>query len=222
MIAQSMHFKVPASLVDREECLLSACSGLRVVHLGCADSPFTDESIASGKWLHTKVTNVAAQCTGVDIDLEMISRLRDRHGVLNIVYGDAEGLDTLGCGLFDVVVAGEIIEHLRNPGNFLRTAKSVLKPKGPLVITTTNAFCLRRLMRVAFGSESIHPDHNCYFSHTRLRHLVVAGWFDCIEQHNYRIRGVRPLFPYIIEYLATRVSVNVGEGIVPVRRAQSV
>jgi 2-polyprenyl-3-methyl-5-hydroxy-6-metoxy-1,4-benzoquinol methylase len=220
MKAQMMHFKLPTSLVNREEFLLSTCSSLRVLHLGCADSTFTDESIASGRWLHAKLTNVAAQCTGVDIDLEMISRLRDQRGVTNIVYGDAEGLDTLGCGLFDVVVAGEIIEHLKNPGNFLRTAKSVLKPNGRLVITTTNAFCLRRLMRVALVSESIHPDHNFYFSHTTLRHLVAACGFDCIEQHNYRIRGVRPLIPYIIEYLATKISANLGEGIIAVCRAE--
>jgi SAM-dependent methyltransferase len=190
-----------------------------VLHLGCTDTPFTDESIAAGRWLHARLSGVAAECVGVDIDEDAIQHLRDHYGVTNIVRGNAENLDSLDQGRFDVVVAGEIIEHLGSPARFLESARTVLKPEGLLVITTTNAFCFRRMLRVSLGSESVHPDHHYYFSHPTLRGLVLSCGYACVEQHNYRILHKRPLFPYIVERLAVLANANLGEGILLVCKA---
>ena len=216
------HFRLPQSIVHREEFLLSLCRGKRVLHLGCTDTPFTDESIAAERWLHAKLSGVAGECVGVDIDANAIRRLRDQYGVCNIVHGDAENLEALDRGLFDVVVAGELIEHLGNPARFLASARTVLRPDGLVAITTTNAFCFRRMLRVSFGSESVHPDHCCYFSHSTLRRLVVSCGYSCVEQHNYRILHKRPLLPYIIEFLAMKVNANLGEGIVLLCKADPI
>jgi 2-polyprenyl-3-methyl-5-hydroxy-6-metoxy-1,4-benzoquinol methylase len=213
------HFRLPKSIVRREEFLLSLCSGKRVLHLGCTDTPFTDESIAAGRWLHAQLSGAASECVGVDIDANAIRRLRDQYDVCNIVHGDAESLEQLDRGRFDVVVAGELMEHLGNPARFLASARAVLKPDGVIAITTTNAFCFRRMLRVSFGSESVHPDHHYYFSHSTLRRLVVSCGYTCVEQHNYRILHKRPLFPYFVESLAMKVNANLGEGIVLVCKA---
>jgi 2-polyprenyl-3-methyl-5-hydroxy-6-metoxy-1,4-benzoquinol methylase len=216
------HFKLPKSAVHREEFLLSLCRGKRVLHLGCTDTPFTDESIAAGRWLHATLSGSASECVGVDIDANTIRRLRDQYGVCNIVHGDAENLEQLDRGRFDVVVAGEVIEHLGNPARFLTSARAVLKPNGVVAITTTNAFCLRRMLRVSLGSESVHPDHHYYFSHSTLRRLAVSCGYYCVEQHNYRILHKSPLFPYFVEFLAMTVNANLGEGIVLVCKADPI
>lgn len=210
------HFRLPRSFTDREQLLLGLCRGRTVLHLGCADSPFTDQSLASGMWLHSKISAVAASCLGVDLDGETIQRLKRDHGVTNIVEGDAERLNEYVDRQFEVIVAGEIIEHLNNPGLFLASAKRVLAPGGTLVITTTNAFCFRRMIRIPFGVESVHPDHTYYFSHSTLRSLTSRFGYALTDAYGYRIRNKKPLIPYLVESLATTVCGNWGEGIIHV------
>ena len=210
------HFKLPSSLVDREQFILEACRGRSVLHLGCADFPYTEESLASGTWLHDKVSNVASLCLGVDLDGDSVARLRDCHAIDNIKEGDAEHLDILSLDPFDLVLAGEIIEHMNNPGLFFDTAQKVLKPNGELLITTTNTFCLRRFIRIPFGRESIHPHHTFYFSHTTLQTLARRFGYVLKEAHSYRVMQKKPLIPYIVEALATVITPNWGEGIIHV------
>lgn len=209
------HFKLPRSLVDREKFILEMCARKKVLHLGCADAPYTAERLQTGTWLHDKVTAVSAECLGVDMEQKSIEWLAETHGITNIVCGNAEALDSLN-DTFDVVLAGEIIEHLNNPGNFLETARRVLKPNGKLLITTTNAFCLRRFLRIPFGYESIHPDHTYYYSHATLE--ALAGRFGyCLQAaHAYRLPNRKPLLPYLLERLACAVTPNWAEGIVHV------
>jgi len=205
------HFKLPRSLVDREEFILKACAGKKVLHLGCADAPYTEERLKTGTWLHDKVTAVSAECLGVDMDRESIAWLQQNHSVTNVVYGDAEALDSIN-DRFDVVLAGEIVEHLNNPGRFFESVCSVLKPNGRLLVTTTNAFCLRRFLRIPFGSESIHPDHTYYYSHVTLETLARRFGYRLMEAHAYRLPNRKPLLPYLLERLGCAITPNWGGG----------
>ena len=209
-----IHFNLPKSLVDRESYILNTARGKSVLHLGCADYPFTEERIANGSWLHSKISSVSKSCVGFDLDAVTVNMLRDRYKVESLIVGDAEKLYMLAPQKFELIIAGELIEHLNNPGLFLESARKVLKPRGMLIITTANAFCLRRMMRVPFGTESVHPDHTYYFSHTTLRTLVQRFGYVIIDAASYRLPNRRPILPYIVERMATWVSPNLGEGVV--------
>lgn len=212
------HFRIPRSRVDRIRFIVESCRGKDALHLGCADHPYTRERLADGTWLHRMIGDAARSCLGVDACADALGWLRDEHGIDNLAHGDAEALDELGAGPFDVVVAGELIEHLNNPGRFLTSVRTVLRPGGRLLISTTNAFCLRRFIRVPFGSESVHPDHVYYFSHTTLHGLARRFGFALEAAHAYRLPNRRPLIPYLVERLASLVTPNWGEGIVHVYR----
>lgn len=209
-------FPLPHSLVNREEFILDICRNQNVLHLGCADSPYTVERIEKGNWLHSKLSKVASACVGIDLDSNSIQQIAEKYGINNIICGNVEKLDHLKLGLFDVVVAGEIIEHLNNPGLFLESVRSVLSPSGRLVITTTNAFCFRKFIRIPFGQESIHPDHTFYFSHTTLHSLAKRFGLFLKESYSYRHLNKDALLSYYIERFATQLSPNWGEGIIHV------
>ncbi len=207
------HYKLPSALIDREKYIVEAARGRHVLHVGCADHPFTAKRIRDGSWLHAKISAVAGSCLGVDIDYAAVEALKVEHQVNDVVVGNAEQLDELTPRTFDLIVAGELIEHLNNPGSFLETAKQVLRPGGRLLISTTNAFCVRRILRIPFGYESIHPDHTYYFSHITLRTLVCRFGYQLIHSASYRLPNSKPVLPYVVERMATWVSPNLGEGI---------
>lgn len=63
---------------------------------------------------------------------------------------------------FDTIIAGEIIEHLESPIKFIRYCKTLLKPKGRLILTTPNAIGLQY-----FLNESWCVYYKDYRGHTQ-------------------------------------------------------
>jgi 2-polyprenyl-3-methyl-5-hydroxy-6-metoxy-1,4-benzoquinol methylase len=213
-------FELPRRAADRAAFIVGLCRERRVLHLGCADSPLTTERIRHNDLLHTRITEVAKECLGIDADGEAIAEMR-RFGIQNVRTGDAEHLQDMAAGTFDVVVAGEIIEHLSNPGLFLSGVHSVLESGGHLVITTANAFCLRRLVRIPFGVESVHPDHVSYYSHATLGTLVRRFGFEPTHRLGYSLPKTSPTLPYWFDRMAGWISPNLCEGIIHVYQRRS-
>jgi 2-polyprenyl-3-methyl-5-hydroxy-6-metoxy-1,4-benzoquinol methylase len=58
---------------------------------------------------------------------------------------------------FDAIIAGDIIEHLRDPRGFLLTCHKMLRPDGKIIITTPNRNDLGNLIRKIFRREKRFP-----------------------------------------------------------------
>jgi 2-polyprenyl-3-methyl-5-hydroxy-6-metoxy-1,4-benzoquinol methylase len=73
----------------------------------------------------------------------------------NILVGDVEKLEAVPVhGPFDVVVAGDIIEHITNPGAMLEGLKRLLTLSTRIIITTPHAFGLPNYLRYMAGCFS--------------------------------------------------------------------
>lgn len=210
----NQHFELPRRLVDRENLVLELCQHKKVLHLGCIDHPLLDYRIKSGTWLHGKLARVAKELVGIDNAKNEIEYLRNEFGINNILCGDVEKLHEIKISVFDVVLAGEIIEHLSNPGLFLDGVKAFIANGGILIVTTVNAFCLRRMFRIPLGIESVHPDHKCYFSHSTLTSLLTKHGYKIKERYNYRLPKRPPWIPYLLEVASSVISPNLAEGII--------
>ena len=170
--------------IQRTELIKKMCAGKRVLHLGCTNYPYTEDSIANEMLLHFELEKVAAELYGLDSDQEGIDILA-AHGSKNLVLADLEHLEN--CELndtFDIIVAGEVIEHVNNPGLFLDGIKRFMSPDSRLILTTPNAYCAMRFfyygLRGRRGlAEPVHPDHVAYYSYSTLKVLV--------ERHGLRI-----------------------------------
>lgn len=206
--------KDPVSL--RIDYILKSCEGKCVLHVGCSNSPYTQTSLDDASLLHSQIDKVASKQYGIDIDQSGINIMKNA-GIMNVAVANVEDLvnnnpfDRID---FDVIIAGEIIEHLSNPGQFLDSIKPILtKPNSKLVITTVNAFYAMRFFVGMFsGNEGVHPDHVSYYSKSTLTKLLDMNGFEVEEFSYYSISYVykkylkqgRRWILFIIDRFATR------------------
>lgn len=80
---------------------------------------------------------------------------------------------------FGAITAWQVIEHLENPYEALRTVKKLLRPDGIFIFSIPNTFLLKnRLLFLLKGEMTRYNDgndHKVIFTHTTLRHFL-ADW----------------------------------------------
>lgn len=173
-------------LVDRVEFIKKMCEGKKVLHLGCTNYPYTESSIENNMLLHFDLKKVAGELHGFDFDREGLEILKQA-GEINLHQGDLENLDKSELNeTFDVIVAGEMIEHLSNPGLFLRGIKRFMNERTNLLITTINAYSGMRFFIYGLrghggANEPVHQDHVAYYSYKTLKMVVEREDFKVNE-----------------------------------------
>ena len=164
-------------LVDRVEFIKKMCAGKKVLHLGCTNYPFTENSIKYEMLLHTELKKVTKVLYGFDFDRAGLDILA-KSGEENLYFADLEKLDEVDLDeTFDVIIAGEMIEHLSNPGLFLRGIKRFMNENTDLVITNINAYSGMRFLIYGLRGrggvrEPVHPDHVAYYSYKTLSMVI--------------------------------------------------
>jgi 2-polyprenyl-3-methyl-5-hydroxy-6-metoxy-1,4-benzoquinol methylase len=192
-------------VVIRHEYLLNKCRGKSVLHLGAVD--YYEGQVCG---LHKRLMEVSGSLMGLDIDSEGIEKARCA-GIRNIIHGDLERLDEVNiASKFDVILAGEIIEHLANPGLFLAGVKRFFGYQTEMLVTTPNAFSLHRFLIALGGFEYVHPDHMCYYSYTTLKHLVTSRGFAIEEELAYLLEGKL----LNLRKLLSRINFNFASGLI--------
>lgn len=130
--------------------------GKRVLDLGCRTGAVTQHFL------------VGNDVVGIDVDTDALERAQARG--ISTVWGDVEEALPFDDESFDVVVAGEILEHTRFPDNVVAEIARVLKPDGVLVGSVPNAYRLKnRLTFFAGRPPEQDPTHLRMFSPAMIR-----------------------------------------------------
>ena len=80
----------------------------------------------------------------------------------------------------DLIIAGEVIEHLSNAGHFLDLIREY---SAPVILTTPNAYSLAANNAVRKGYENVNKEHVTWYSYQTLKTLVtrhdwtINEWF---------------------------------------------
>jgi len=176
-----------ANVRDRRDFIIKACENRSVLHLGCADWPLTAESLQDGTLLHLSLSKVSSRTFGIDSSEQGLSILR-AHGFRDLTQWDVEKLDQFRteCPV-EVIVAGEILEHLSNPGLCLNGISQFMRhSKSKLIISVPNAFSIRHFASLMFSKiELVHPDHTAYYSFTTLSELLRRYDLQVREIYTY-------------------------------------
>ena len=138
-------------------------------------------------WNFSVLKQHAAKLKGFDRAAAEVAQARaEGH---DIEIGDAETY--IAAEQYDVVFAGDLIEHLSNPGLFLDCAYKNLTPTGLLIIATPNAYSFAKLARIVgrlTNEPPVNPEHTCYFTPQTLQQLVVRHAFtrDRVEYCDFQ------------------------------------
>lgn len=199
------------TFVDRVGYLCELARGKKVLHLGATDSPGTKVAAQQGQLLHFQLSKVSEQLIGMDLDHEMIQWLSDHHQAVNIKCGDVESFEDYPQGDFDVIIAGEILEHLNNPGKALDCLRTIAQSSTKLVITVPNTYSFKGYVRAVLGYELIHPDHILHHSPHTLKVLLERHGF-AVENFFSYVNGGSGLFASTANQFI-RLNPRLAEGI---------
>lgn len=158
--------------------LVEFARGKRVVHVGFVDEHRLETKLGQGTWLHARLAEAASSLVGLDVEEEGV-RWAAEHGfeAHAVDAQSPEAVAALGLDPADVVIAGEVVEHLDAPGPFLHAMRELVGADGLLVVTTPNAYRLLNFLAPLGGVELVHPDHTAWHSpHTLAALLARSGW----------------------------------------------
>ena len=129
----------------------SVGNGLNILDAGCGDGVISEPVLKMGN----NVTSV---------ELPGIVTLAPRYRTPFAVAGDAERL-AFASGIFDLVIASEVVEHLWDPESFFDEAYRVLRDDGYLIIETPE------------GKGSLNYDSHRHFFTVEILERLLGGRF---------------------------------------------
>lgn len=163
-----MIHKIPElPVVDRKTYIVKQCEGKKVLHLGAASGA-----------LHEMIKVAALTAYALDI----VPMTADNYICYDLEQCHATEMPPI-TGL-ELIVAGEILEHITNPGHMLK--RIGVTYNCPLLISVPNAFASSGSLSVAKGVEMVNSDHVAYYSYWTLKTLLEkcsyqiqdTGWYN--------------------------------------------
>jgi SAM-dependent methyltransferase len=135
--------------------------GRRVLDLGCRTGALT-RAYAS-----------ANEVVGVDVDRDALEQTAELG--IETVWTDVEEPLPFAEASFDVVVAGELLEHLRRPDRLMEEIRRVLIPGGTIAGSVPNAYRLKNRLRALAGRPiEQDPTHEHLFRTRDVFRLLSA------------------------------------------------
>lgn len=155
-------------------------SGRRIADIGCCRGQFLQrlrsyhDVALTGLEIEDDERELA-EARGIETDEHYINQFDGRTMVARLPYRDES---------IDVVVAGEVLEHVVDTAGFAREVRRVLKPDGALVLSTPNLLWWKYRLAMLFGRYPECLEHKRYwredFGHVRI--FSVDRLRDLLEE----------------------------------------
>ena len=166
---------------ERVPLLVAAVGGpgRRVLDLGCRSGAVTQHYLAGN------------EVVGLDADYAALRRAAERG--IKPVHGNVEEPLPFDDRSFDVVVAGEMLEHIRAPEEVVAEVRRVLRPGGTFAGSVPNAFRLQsRLLFLAGRPPEDDPTHLHMYSPAALELLLAGFTLPALSFVGGRFRRLHP------------------------------
>lgn len=101
-----------------------------------------------------------ARLLGFDLSPTQLAKARERLPGAELRYADLTRPFELGAGSVDIAYAGEVVEHLWSPDDFLAELSRVLRPGGLALLTTPNLLSWFNRGLVVVGVGPVYVEYS--------------------------------------------------------------
>jgi O-antigen biosynthesis protein len=151
----------------------------RVLELGCSTG-----------YMSRLLVKQQCRVVGVERDADAARSARDVcERVLVVDLNDADWAGDVE-GHFDVILMGDVLEHLVHPDQLLRRVTDLLNPGGYLVISLPNVVHWRTRFNILFGNFDYQSEGTLDCTHLRFFNLHSAR--ALIENAGFQIKRFHP------------------------------
>jgi methionine biosynthesis protein MetW len=147
---------------------------VRILDLGCGD----------GKEISIYISK-KCEVHGVDIGDNILKESKKR-GLITKKHDLSKKLP-FKKEYFDIVFAGEVIEHLYDSSMFIKEIERVLKKNGKAIITTPNLAHFPDRIRLLFGKTTTQIQANHIFLKMHIRQFTFDTLLEICDENNLKL-----------------------------------
>lgn len=167
--------------VERRAYITELVKGKSVLHLGASDTGLPEASIDN------LIRENASYVYSVDI--EFPEGFEGDHGIYDLNDDSIED-DDLSNKEFDLIIAGEVLEHLTNPTGLVDFIYSLWSLPWQILITVPNCLLQNKIRETwtsddGIYNEVIHPGHYCYYTP-----YTISNWCKTVFKDVYEIEQI--------------------------------
>lgn len=160
--------------------------------LHLTDKKFLDFGCFDGTLL-SMIASRNNQFYGIDANDYAVRQARQKGIRVKQFFFDDVAKIPFGNKFFDLICAGEIIEHIYDTDFFLEEMRRILKPRGYFLLSTPNIASLGRRLMLLGGispiievspNEKDSPGHIRYFTFQTLKWLLGKHGFQVLVQRS--------------------------------------
>ncbi|MBU1036978.1 methyltransferase domain-containing protein [Patescibacteria group bacterium] len=139
-------------------------TGKKILDLGCRDGTLTKYFVEGN------------QVLGIDIDENLLTQAKNNLGIETLLLDLNDDWSALNERKFELIVAGEILEHLFFPEEIFKKVVEHLSQQGVFLGTVPNAFSLKNRIRYLLAKKKNtpleDPTHINHFNYWEFKNLL--------------------------------------------------
>jgi 2-polyprenyl-3-methyl-5-hydroxy-6-metoxy-1,4-benzoquinol methylase len=169
------HARTYRLIDDRVAYLCELAKSKAVLDIGVVEH--TSSAADNPGWLHGNLKRHAASCLGVDVLEKEVALLQEKG--FNVICADVTRQPLPQ--KFDVIIAGEVLEHLDAPGPFMASCAAMLESGGRLALTVPNPWYANVVIKNIFRRSTFvdSSDHVAWYE--------AAVLYELGQRHQLRL-----------------------------------
>jgi len=168
---------------------------VKILDIGCYDGAMLDAIRKSANQI---------DYTGIDADSKALDIAASRGAKVLKLNIESDNLP-FQSDSFDIIIIGEVLEHLKDPARILSFAKNVLKTKGILLVSLPNECTIYHRLKILFGrgidGTGFAPGYHLHFPTLKQNEDFVQQFFKIEEKKYWYHLGVGGVLEKLLNFI---------------------
>lgn len=145
-----------------------------LLDIGCGDGRFLK-----------KANDLGYKVSGIDLNRILINKIRNESDIKVYSMDLKKFNNKFSYKRFDVITFFEVLEHIKNPNNFINLVKNNLNNHGRIVVSVPNRDRFRFELE-KYQKWDSPPHHNTWWSERALKSLLIRKGFNILDFKKFK------------------------------------